>query len=59
MSLPPYNDDEIRRLIAGLNKGNPGRDAEAKALLRRILEMPAKSGLSPETLDKAREAVRN
>ena len=53
MTLPPYDEDGVLALVAGLGGG----DAETEDLLRRILEEPGGSGLSAETLEKVRRAI--
>ena len=52
-----YDEGEILSVIAGLGKGNPGRDVEVRELLRTILQNPDESGLSVETLEKVRQAA--
>jgi len=53
-----YDEADITRLIDGLDKGNPNRDAEARALLKRIYENQAASGLSAETLTRIGRALK-
>ena len=57
MTLPPYDEDGVLALVAGLGGGDAARDAETEDLLRRILEEPGGSGLSAETLEKMRRAI--
>lgn len=52
-----YNESDIWALVASLGHGNPGRDADARALLRRISERPEQSGLSAELIERIRLAL--
>jgi hypothetical protein len=52
-----YNEEDIVKLVRGLDLGNPGQNREALLVLRKILADPAGSGLSDDTLEKVRIAV--
>ena len=52
-----YDEREIVNMLNGLNRGNPGRDAQARSLLKQIADNPTKSGLSDETLTLVRRAL--
>lgn len=58
--FPPgaYDPDQIGSMIRSLGKGNPGRDATVRGILRKISDHPNGSGLAAEVVDEVRQALK-